>query len=316
MLVVATAPRRAGQALAALTAALALASCGDNTGAPGATGTPRYDADALVEAASGPNAAAKSGVIDAKVTFTLAGIPGYETFSNTISGPYRYRKDASLPDYDLEIGARDYGTELTSVAGKSYISLGSTGYPLPAGVRRRLVRSSANGANGLTRTLEQFGIAPWRWEKDRRVAGTETLDGVRVVHVTTGAHYVRILRDSNTLLGLLSSLGLTRAIGLPREIGPAARRAIVHNVTSFQAGSWVGVQDKVLRRSGFRMTFSVPPTDRAKVAGISSGSVVAELNVTQVGRSHTISRPATLGPIADFEIGIDALGDAQDAERR
>jgi hypothetical protein len=253
------------------------------------------------------------GVVDGTVTFTLSGVPGYEQFSAGVSGPFMDRKGAALPDYDLQIGARDYGVGLTSVGGRSWVSLGSTGYKLPADVRRRLVRTAAKGSNGLTRTLEQFGIAPWRWETDKRVAGTERIDGVEVVRIATGAKVGRILRDANTLLGFMTSLGIARAIGLPREIGPAARRVIVHHVTSFTANSWIGVADHVLRRSGFSMTFAVPEADRAKVAGITKGKVVAEVNVTEVGKPHRIAAPATVGSFGDFQIGLDALGDAQDA---
>ena len=243
-------------------------------------------------------------------------MPGYEQFSAGVSGPFRLRRDASLPDYDLEIGARDYGVGLTSVGGRSYVSLGSTGYALPPAVRRRLVRSAGQGCNGLTRTLEQFGIAPWRWETDRVAAGTGRLDGVAVRHVTTGADVGRILRDANTLLGFMRSLGITRAIGLPDEIGPAARRVIVGSVTSFAGESWIGTQDKVLRRAGFRMTFVVPRAQQAAVGGITRGTVVGRLDVTQVGRRQRIAAPATIGPFADFAVGLDALGDAQDARRR
>lgn len=300
-----------------LVAALALASCGGgDTKKRAAGGELGGDGARLTKQAAGPNRAARTGVIDAKVSFTLKGLPGYGEFSNAVSGPFAYRKGASLPDYDLEIGARDYGVGLTSVGGRSWVSLGSTGYPLPATARRLLVKASAKGANGLTRTLEQFGIAPWRWETKQRVAGFERLDGVQVVRVSTGAEVGRILRDANTLLRFMTSLGLTRATGLPHEIGPAARRVIVHNVRSFKAASWIGVKDHVLRRSMFTMTFAVPAKDRAKVAGISGGRVVGELNVTEVGRPHTISKPATVGSIDDFRVGIDAVGDAQDAKRR
>jgi hypothetical protein len=307
--------RRVAGLLVALAAALALTACGGGaTNKSPAGGDLAGDGARLTKQASGPNGAARAGVIDGKVSFTLKGLPGYEGFSNSVSGPFAYRKGASLPDYELEIGARDYGVGLTSVGGRSWVSLGSTGYALPAGVRRRLVKSSAKGSNGLTRTLEQFGIAPWRWETKQRVAGFARLDGVQVVRVSTGAEVGRILRDANTLLGFMSSLGLTRATGLPREIGPAARRVIVHNVKSFQAASWIGVKDHVLRRSRFSMTFSVPAKERAKVAGISAGTVVGELNVTEVGRRQEISKPSTVGSIADFRVGIDAVGDAQDAK--
>lgn len=304
--------RGAGWLLVAL---LALASCGGGkaTKSP-AGGDLAGDGERLTKQAAGPNRAARTGVVDGTVTFTLQGVPGYEQFSAGVSGPFVYRKGAALPDYDLQIGARDYGIGLTSLGGRSWVSLGSTGYKLPADVRRRLVRASAKGENGLTRTLEQFSIAPWRWETDKRVAGTERIDGVEVVRIATSANVGRILRDANTLLGFMTSLGLTRATGLPHEIGPAARRVIVHNVTSFKANSWIGVKDHVLRQSGFRMTFAVPKADRAKVAGISRGTVVGELHVSDVGRSQKIPAPATTGPIEDFKIGVDAVGDAQEAK--
>jgi hypothetical protein len=302
-------------AAALIAAALALSACGGGSGKSSGAAKPAGDGDALTKRASGPNRAARMGVVDGTVTFTLAGVPGYEQFSAGVSGPFRYRDGAALPDYDLQVGARDYGVGLTSVGGRSWVSLGSTGYKLPANVRRQLVRTSAKGANGLTRTLEQFGIAPWRWETDKRVAGTERIDGVEVVRIATGAKVGRILRDANTLLGFMDSLGIARAIGLPREIGPAARRVIVHHVTSFTANSWIGVKDHVLRRSGFSMAFVVPKADRAKVAGISKGKVVAEVNVTEVGKPHRIAAPATIGSFGDFRIGLDALGDAQDAGR-
>jgi len=299
--------------------AAALASCGGDSDSdrPAAAARPAFDPDTVVEQAAGPNRAARTGRIDAKVTLTLAGVPaGYREFSAGVSGPYRYRKDASLPDYDLEVGARDYGIELTSVGGRSYVSLGTTGYKLPADVRRRLVRSAAKGRNGLTRTLEQFGIAPWRWETERVAAGTARLDGVAVRHVTTGANVGRILRDANTLLGFMRSLGITRAIGLPDEIGPRARRAIVRSVKTFAAGSWVGTRDHVLRRSRFDMTFVVPKARQAAVGGITRGRVVGELNVSEVGKRQRIAAPAQIGPFADFTVGLDALGDAQDARGR
>jgi hypothetical protein len=301
--------------LAVCAGAFGPAACGGGSAAPdrpASAAKPAFDPDAIVRAASGPNRAARTGRIDAQVTFELAGVPGYEGFSAGVAGPFRFRKDASLPDYDLEIGARDYGVQLTSVGGRSYVSLGSTGYPLPPAVRRRLVRSAAKGRNGLTRTLEQFGIAPWRWETKRVAAGTARLDGVEVRHVTTRANVGRILRDANTLLGFMRSLGITRAIGLPDEIGARARRAIVRSVKTFRAGSWVGTKDGVLRRSGFEMTFVVPKARQAAVGGITRGRVVAELNVTKVGRRQRIVAPATLGPFADFAVGLDALGDAQD----
>ncbi len=295
--------------------AIAIAACGgasESGGAPRDSTATSQQADALVERAAGRNPAARSGRIDAEIEYTLKGARGFaEPFSTSISGAFRVRKGSALPEYEIDMGVGDNGVELSSLAGRSYVSLGSTGYELPARVRSRLVRSSARGANGLTRTLEQFGIAPARWETDRRVAGTEVIDGVEVVHITTGFTAGRILKDANTLLGLMTSLGIARATGLPTSITPRARRVIVRGVRIKRGESWIGERDKVLHKAGFTMTFEIPKADRAKVGGISSGKIVAELSVSEVGKPQRIRAPETLRPYSEFELAIDALGDAR-----
>ena len=64
--------------------------------------------------------------------------------------------------------------------------------------------------------------------------------GVKTTHITTGFNAGRIIKDADTLLGLLRSLGITRAIGLPPKIGAAARRRFVKGVTTKQGASWIG----------------------------------------------------------------------------
>ena len=109
---------------------------------------------------------------------------------------------------------------------------GSTGYALPAAVRRRLVRSAAKGRNGLTRTLEQFGIAPWRWETDRVAAGTgapgRRRGPARHDRRQRRAHPAR--REHAARVHALARASRAPS-ACPTEIGPQARRAIVRSVT-------------------------------------------------------------------------------------
>jgi hypothetical protein len=257
---------------------------------------------------------ASSGVIEAEVEVALKGVPEFaEPFSTRVSGPYFYRKGAALPDYELELGARDYGVTLTSVKGKSYVTVGTTAFVLPAAIRERLVRNSGRG-NGLTRTLAQLGVRPWIWETEERIAGTETIDGVRTTHLKTSFNAGRILRDANTLLGVMRSLGVTRATGLPPTIPASARRLFVSSVTSKAGQSWFGVADKVRRKSGFVMKVSVPKAKQAKLGGITGATVTGSLTVTQVGKPRKVSVPAQVGSYADFRLALDALGDAQEAK--
>ena len=307
-------------ALVVSVVACTLVSCGgDDADTPaaegGSTTAAQPAAVRLAHTAAGPNAKASSGVVDGEIEIALKGVPGFEEpFTTMVSGPFEYRKGAALPDYELDLGARDYGVTLTAVGGKSYVSIGTTAYELPAAIRRRLVRASSRGKNGLTRTLEQVGIAPARWETEQRIAGTETVGGVETTHIVTSFNAGRILKDANTLLGLMRSLGITRAIGFPPTITPAQRRRFVRGVTTKTGASWIGVKDKVLRQAGFTMRFAIAPADRRKLGGISGGHVTGKLTVSEVGEPQNIQAPTDVGSFADFQLALDALGDAQEAK--
>ncbi len=298
--------------LVVLASTFALTSCGGSEeDLKAGADRPAYDAEKLTKKASGPNAAARSGRVDGSVQIMLKGLPEFsQPFSSSVSGPFQYRKGAALPDYELEMGVRDYGVELSSVRGRSYVSLGEAGYAMPPAVRRQLVRSSARGKNGLTRTLEQFGIAPWRWETEKRATTTETIDGVRAVRINTSFNAGRILKDANTLMGVLSSLGIMRAVGLPPQITRHARKLVVKSVTSKVGASWIALSDNVIRQAGFTMRFTVAKGDRAGLGGITGGTVVGKLTVTDVGEPQQIKPPETVSPYSDFALALDALAEA------
>ena len=299
--------------LVAVAAAGALLSCGGGGNAT-TERTPAADAASLARKAFGRNPAARSGRIDGSIRITVKGVAAYrEPVTMSVNGPYRHRPGSTLPDYAIDMGVRDRGVTLTSLGGRSYVSLGSTGYEIPAAARRGLVASSAKGHNGLTRTLEQFGIAPWRWEIDKRVGPTETVDGVPSVRVDTGVDVAAVLRDANTLAGLLDSLGLARANALPAQIPAAARRVLATSVTSAKGTSWIGRKDGVMRRARMTIAFKIGKSQRPRVGGISALTVAAAIRVTDVGTAPRIRAPETLSPFSSFELALEAL--AEDARR-
>src|SRR4051794_19042638 len=114
--------RRIAAAIVAFTAIL-LTSCGGGGGGDdksparaGAASSSAARADKLIERAAGPNAKARSGVISGELEITIRGVPEFaEPFTTSLDGPFRYRKGAALPDYEIDLGARDYGLELSSV---------------------------------------------------------------------------------------------------------------------------------------------------------------------------------------------------------
>ena len=293
--------------LLTVAATLVLAGCGGGDDDRTTPQAPAAPSAALAERAFGPNPAAAGGRIDGSVQITGFGEP----ITLSISGPYRDRRGSALPDYALDIGVRGSGVTLTSLRGRSYVSLGPSGYEVPRAARRRLVRSAAKGRNGLTRTLEQFGIAPWRWEIDKRVGGFERIDGVRTVRVDTGVEVVRVLRDANTLAGLLGALGLAQANGLPTRVPPAVRRILRRSVTAAEGASWIGVEDGVMRKAAMSIEFAIPAAKRAAVGGIAKLRVAGRIAISAVGSAPRIDAPTSLAPYSSLRRALDAL-----AERR
>ena len=77
--------------------------------------------------------------------------------------------------------------------------------------------------------------------------------------------------------------------------------------------SWIATKDNVYRQSGFTLNFDIASNQRARLGGLSSGTVVGLLKVTEVGEPQQIAAPAQLGPFADFKLALDALGEAQES---
>lgn len=299
--------------LAALAAACGLVACGGGDDSSGNAGgaKPAQDVASLARQAFGPNRKAASGRIDGHIDITVKGARGFgEPVRLAMSGPFRSRPGSALPDYAIDLSVGDQGVGLHSVRGRSFVSLGTTGYEIPARIRERLARSAARGHNGLTRMLEQFGIAPWRWETNKRIGATERIGGVRTVRVDTGVDVARFLRDANTFSGVLGSLGLARANGLPSKIPRAARRALAASVDHAKGASWIATSDKVMRKAGLTIDFAVPAARRGALGGISSVKVVAEVLVTDVGARQSIGRPRALAPYSTLQQAFDTLAES------
>jgi hypothetical protein len=66
-----------------------------------------------------------------------------------------------------------------------------------------------------------------------------------------------------------------------------------------------------MRRAGFTRKFTVPTADRGALGGISGGTIIGRLDMTEVGRPQRINAPKTVAPFADPALAIDGLGDAR-----
>lgn len=296
-------PRRTIVVLSVVVAALALGACGGGSsnqaassggsGGGGGAGNAKQ-AEALIKQTFGANPKATSGKIDATIDITVKGVPKFrDPVSLTTTGPFSAVAGSTLTDTDfslgLEMGPKAYGAGLTTSNDKAYLNLGSTAYALPASIVATMRQAAHNAGNALTKTVAPFYIHPELWERNPVVVGNENLAGVDVVHVSADINAAQLFLSASRFTRILTRLNVTGISGLPRAIGPAAQKALVRSVKTAHGDIYTGASDHVLRRAQLKMTLAVAPADRKVLGGITSATVAARLDVTDVGSPQKIT---------------------------
>jgi hypothetical protein len=312
-------------ALVALLAALTLAACGGDDSPSSDSGADkpaasdkaqnRKDMARIIRQGFGPNETARSGRLDGTIDLEVKGVPRYKgPIEITASGGFELAKGADVPDFRMDVGLvlNDHaiGGELVLVGGDAFIQLGTTGYKLPEPIAAKVRAPAVDRENGLAKTAGMFFIRPDRWQKDGRIVGDEDVAGVQTEHATADIHANRFFEDAARLVRLLTSLRVTEAVGLPQAITPAQRRALTRSVESATGSVWLGKEDHVLRKARLEGKLVVAKKDRKVLGGMTSATLVAQVNVTEVGKPQNIEPPERLGVYDDLQIALDALGES------
>jgi len=311
--------------LAMLAAMLVLAACGGDDDSSGGAGSDkpaardkaqdRKDMARIIKQGFGPNEKAKSGRIDGTIDLEVKGVPRYKgPIEITASGGYELRSGAEVPDFNIDVGLvlNDHaiGGSLVIADSQSYIALGTTGYKLPPDVNSKVVAPAAALDNGLAKTVGMFFIRPDRWQRNGHIVGDEDVAGVATEHATADIRPSRFFEDVARLVRLLTVLRVTEAVGLPLAVTPQQRAALGRSVTVAKGDVWLGKDDHVLRKARLQGRLRVAKKDRKVLSGMTSATLTAEVNVTEIGDGQNISAPKQLGSYADLQISLDALGEA------
>jgi hypothetical protein len=310
--------------LAMLAAMLMLAACGgsDSKGG-GGSGKPaardkaqdRKDMARLIKQGFGPNEKAASGNLDGTIDLEVKGVPRYKgPIQVTASGGWDEPSGADAPDFNIDVGLvlNDHaiGGSLVVADGQSYIQLGTTGYKLPAPINEKVIAPAAALDNGLAKTAGMFFIRPDRWQKNGHIVGDADVAGVQTEHATADIRQGRFFEDVARLVRLLTALRVTEAVGLPQAVTPAQRAALGRSVTKATGDVYLGKDDHVLRKARLTGRLRVARKDRKVLGGMTSATLTAEVNVTDVGKAQHITAPKQLGSYADLQLSLDALGEA------
>jgi hypothetical protein len=309
--------------LAALLAAMTLAACGGGDSSKSASDKPsagdkaqnRKDMARLIRQAFGANEKASSGRLDGTIDLEVKGVPRYKgPIEITASGGFDLASGATAPEFRMDVGLvlNDHaiGGELVLAGGDGFIQLGTTGYKLPEPITAKIQAPAAALDNGLAKTAGMFFIRPDRWERNGRIVGDETVEGVQTEHATAGIRPGRFFEDVARLVRLLTLLRVTEAVGIPQAVTPTQRAALVRSVQSARGEVYVGKDDHVLRKAHLEGKLAVAKKDRKTLGGMTSATLSAEVNIREVGRPQNIKGPGQLGKYADLQLALDALGES------
>ena len=311
-------------ALVALLAALTLAACGGSeSSSSDASGTTpssdkaqdRKDMARLIKLGFGPNKKANSGKLDGTIDIEVKGVPRYKgPIEMTASGSFDRPPGADVPDIRMDVGMvlNDHaiGGELVVVDGVAYIQLGTTGYKLPDTITQKIRAPAVPLGNGLSKTAGMFFIRPDRWQRNGHITGDEDVAGVQTEHATADINSGAFFEDAARLVRLLTLVRVTEAVGLPQKITPQQRAALGRSVKVATGEVWVGKEDHVPRKAHLEGKLVVRPKDRKILGGMTSATMVAEVNITEVGQPQNIEAPESLGSYDDLQLALDALGES------
>lgn len=315
-------PQIRSQALAAmaLAGAVTLAACGGSSSDSGAKASAdpaasRAAAEKLIAQAIAPNPKADSGRIDARVDVKIKGLPRFAgTTSVTADGVYDLPDGAAVPDLDVDVGLllndEGLGGALVVADGTGFIKLGNTGYQLPDSISQKLQEPAPEAQNGLTKTAAMFYINPQTWQKDAQLVGEKKLAGESVQEIRAEIQPDRFFADIARLTNLLTRLRITQAVGLPTALGPKVRAALVRSTTLAKGEVWIGTTDHVLRKAHLVGKIVVSSKDRKVLGGITSATLDAVVNVTDVGSPQNIDAPSERGSYSALQLSLSALGES------
>jgi hypothetical protein len=261
-----------------------------------------------------------SGRIRVDMTARLEGLPG--TVRIQLGGPFTELERSiadtgKIPEAQLDMkvsgGGQSFDAGAVSSGTKAYVKFRGENYVLPQRtfnqLRAQLERAQAGG-NRRQPDLAALGINPERWLEDPKHEGTDEVEGVETVHVSSGVNVKALLDDLDKLLGRASELNLNRSQQqqIPREIPPSVKNSIVDSVKEAHLDFFTGESDKVLRKLEARVEFALPEGLQGQAGGVEGGKVDLTYELTEVNKPQTVKVPESARPLRDLQRLVQSGG--------
>jgi hypothetical protein len=291
-------------ALLPVVAVALLAGCGG--------GKSEEDVEALLDRAFKQSIKSADVKIDAELK-----VDGLQGFDRPVrleaQGPY-IGGDKQLPtvDIDLKIGAADAGQTVTSgflsTGDRAFVKFGGEFYEQPKEDVARANAEIAKGSSSDQGSLRELGLNPRTWVIDAKGEDDETIAGVETEHVSGKLDVRRLFADLNNVVQRSAGAVGGAPAGTPKPLTDAALDELADVVENPTFDIYVGKEDDVIRRVSGNLTIKVAEKDRARVNGISGGSLRFSVELAKVNGDQAVEAPEKSRPIADLTSQLRGAG--------
>jgi len=299
--------RRGVVALLPIVAVVGLAGCGGSKS--------EEDVEALLDRAFKQSIKSADVKIDAELK--IQGLQGVDRpVRLEAEGPYiGGNKQLPKVDIDLKIGASEAGQTVSSgflsTGDRAFVKFGGEFYEQKkedvARANAELAKSSGNDRG----SLSELGLNPRSWVIDAKGEDDDTVGGVETEHVSGKLDVRALFKDLNKLVERSAGAVGGAPAGTPNALSESDIDELADVVENPTFDIYVGKEDDTIRRVSGTLSVKVPEKDRARVNGISGGSLRFSVELSKVNGEQKVEAPAKSRPIADLTTqlrGAGALG--------
>ena len=292
--------------LALIAGACLLSSCG------GASGS----ADSLLSETFSGHTPIDSGNIKLSIGLTSSGRSApTQPLAVTLDGPFESSTPGKIPSFDLQLKLTAAGQPLsaaaTSTGSALYVQLAGAWFSIPSStykeVEEGFAKATSTASSSKVRsTFSALGIEPAHWLTDPTQAGTATIGGVSVVHLTASVDIPAFLADVSKLSQAGSALGLASS-GSTGSLSPTVTNELAKAIKSAHVDVYTGQSDHLLRRLEVTAAVTGNSQTQTLLGGLSSANLKVLLEFSDLNKPQNISAPANPQPASQLLPALQQL---------
>lgn len=202
----------------------------------------------------------------------------------------------------LSVGSQNMTFGVKSVDKKTYVQVENQWYAVPESQTQGL-QDLASGSPD--QQLQSLGIDPMSWASERKVTGTETVDGATCYHVVAKADTKKVASD---IVKVLNDPKLQEAVGgsastveqLKTE-NDAQIKALEESLSEVTSEYWVDTSTYNVRKGKFVIKFAF--TGDLKNQGMDAAEITIEYTSGDYDQPVTVEAPTDTKPFDQLMSG-------------